>query len=146
MLGQRADWQTVWSLYLLTTSLTLSYVGPMGSLTFSQGGLSATAAIPHQMQLWMKNLNRTQSAQLVKGSVLCRRQDARSVSESFRSSMAARDRVFCLMEALGLCTTEAQVPSRAPTMYWIGFSQFQPRFICGTNKVHQMTKVQRDLL
>jgi hypothetical protein len=50
MLGQRADWQTVWSLYLLTTSLTLSYVGPMGSLTFSQGGLWVTAAIPYQMQ------------------------------------------------------------------------------------------------
>jgi hypothetical protein len=79
-----------------------------------------TAVIPHQMQLWEKNLNRTQSAQLVKGSLLCRRQDARSVSGSFRSSMAARDRVFCLMEALGLCTTEAQVPSRAPIMYWIG--------------------------
>jgi hypothetical protein len=48
MLGQRADWQTVWSLYLLTTSFTLSYVGPTGSLTFSQGGLSVTAVIPHQ--------------------------------------------------------------------------------------------------
>jgi hypothetical protein len=47
-LGQRADWQTVWSLYLLTTSLTLSYVGPTGSLTFSQGGLWVTAVIPHQ--------------------------------------------------------------------------------------------------